>query len=615
VACACLMVCAAPAAEPPPGVVPPIEYYRLVKGFLAESKNDAGFADGTGFKEVNPWGQYTAYLMSTNSKGQRTFRIEHYLPVPGSHFAQGSSMYLLEGSRQALLIDTGNPARSEEGVSDLKTVVRYLLSHDDKGDPKSTPLDFVVANTHSHGDHTGENGRMNDRIVYYMDGDWPTQDVPKNYVPIREGGGRTTHGLGTAVGDIDLGNRLIKAVAVPPHTPGSTGYLDVENQMFISGDALGSAWPCVQMGPLTQYATTLRHVEEITRNLTHLAVLPAHFYQTAAWARGMPPLNGRALDRQYILDEIAVTDGVLAGTIPGEAFFAAGRGAAWAKVGSGQVVYSLEALYSAGENPRVPYHAIRIPGDFPAKWVLDQTLTSVFHIKAEFYLIRGAHSETLYLLIGSRAALLIAPAAPDKALETLIGPLTHGKRLEVALMSGRNDSVGGFSELAAARVYAASNELLKSIKCEKRRVHNGAMIDLGYDTGGHPLRLEAHLFTIHGRSKLTLLDESDRIMFSGDALGMQGADGGITLGRSDTDIRAALAGWRRKTDGKYDLVYTSGNYQWFTSAIYVDEFSQAIERAAVHDAQHVKPSTVHPGFSVYTSDGSRDVVASVLISP
>ena len=125
------------AAASSAGVPAEIEHYRLVKGFLAESKNDAGFADGTGFSQINPWGQYTAYLLSVNAKGQRTFRIEHYLPITGRNFAQGSTMYLLEGSRQALLIDTGNPAKAVEGVNDLKTVVRYLLGHKENGDPKN----------------------------------------------------------------------------------------------------------------------------------------------------------------------------------------------------------------------------------------------------------------------------------------------------------------------------------------------------------------------------------------------------------------------------------------------------------------------------------------------
>ncbi|HLK57809.1 MAG TPA: hypothetical protein VKU00_14680, partial [Chthonomonadaceae bacterium] len=58
---------------------PAIEYYRLVPGFLPEQKNALGFATGTGFARPNPWGAYTAYLMATNVRGQRTWRIENYL--------------------------------------------------------------------------------------------------------------------------------------------------------------------------------------------------------------------------------------------------------------------------------------------------------------------------------------------------------------------------------------------------------------------------------------------------------------------------------------------------------------------------------------------------------
>jgi hypothetical protein len=198
-----------------------IEYYRVAKGFIPETKNSYGWAKGTGFATQNPWGQYTAYLMLTNAAGQRTWRIEHYLPwtsgpyvsVPDPDTSQGSTMYLLEGSSRALLIDTANPAKAIEGVNDLKTVVRYLLAHESDGSPRARPLDFVVTITHNHPDHIGENGRMSDRTIYYPDLDWPAK-APRNYVPIREGGGPTNHGNGNAESQIDLGNRLISAVAI-----------------------------------------------------------------------------------------------------------------------------------------------------------------------------------------------------------------------------------------------------------------------------------------------------------------------------------------------------------------------------------------------------------------
>jgi glyoxylase-like metal-dependent hydrolase (beta-lactamase superfamily II) len=190
-----------------------------------------------------------------------------------------------------------------------------------------------------------------------------------------------------------------------------------------------------------------------------------------------------------------------------------------------------------------------------------------------------------------------------------------GKRLEVALTSDGHDPGGGFPELSPARVYTAADNVSKISKTQTHRLKDGDGINLGDDCVGRPLHLEAHLFTFNGRSALTLLDTNDRILFSGDALGMQGADGGVRLSPGDADMRQAFGAWRSKTDGKYDVVYTTRNYQWYTSATYVEEFSQAITRAALHDAQHMTNSKQYPGSRVYTSDGPQDVVASILVSP
>src|SRR5688572_16591603 len=83
---------ATPAAVPQSP--PALDHYRLVPGFVAERFNEDGMALGTGFAAPNPWGAYTAYLLATNARGQRTWRVEHYLPNATSGTAQGSSMYL-----------------------------------------------------------------------------------------------------------------------------------------------------------------------------------------------------------------------------------------------------------------------------------------------------------------------------------------------------------------------------------------------------------------------------------------------------------------------------------------------------------------------------------------
>jgi glyoxylase-like metal-dependent hydrolase (beta-lactamase superfamily II) len=590
----------------------PVEYYRLAPGFVAETKNPDGWA--TGFASANPWGQYTAYLLSTNTKGQRTWRIEHYLPNPDGVTAQGSTMYLLEGSERALLIDTANPATSQEGINDLKTVVRQLLSHANGGQANAKPLDFVVANTHNHPDHIGENGRMADRTVYYMDLDWPDNGAPSNYIPIREGGGATPHGNGMAVSEIDLGARTVKAVAIPPHSPGSTGYLDAENQMLVSGDALGSAWPFVQRGPLSQYAESVQHVLELTRELPQLAVLPAHFYQTAAWDRGRAPLNGRPLDRQYIQDQAQDVAGILAGTIIGEPFLVAGRSAVWAKYESAQIVYSLATLYPSDVKPPVAYHAIHIPGSFRRSWINDSTLAPLFNIRSDLYLIRGPAGESLFVLKGSKRALLIGTGSGAPGLKDLITRLIGDVPFDVVLTSDDPDQIGGLPQLHGHRLYA-TKRVAGSAAIALHRIREGDTISLGMDGAQRPLTLEVHALTGHSSAGITLLDINDRILFAGDSLGTQGPDAGLVLKDNLAAFQLAFTDWRHKTDGRYDVVYTAHNHQWFTSALYVEQVNQVVDRVLRGDTSSAVVSTHRPGFRTIASDGNRDVVASILIKP
>ena len=52
------------------------------------------------------------------------------------------------------------------------------------------------------------------------------------------------------VGEIELGGRTIVAIDIHEHTPGSTGYLDRENRMIATGDAIGSAYVWAQFGTI-----------------------------------------------------------------------------------------------------------------------------------------------------------------------------------------------------------------------------------------------------------------------------------------------------------------------------------------------------------------------------
>lgn len=580
----------------------PIEYFKLFPGFVGEIKNEEGWTSD--FAAPNPWGQYTAYLMSTNTKGQRTIRIEQYFPRTDGRGLQGTSMYLLEGRDRALLIDTGNPATATDNVNDLKTIVRYLLAHESNGALKAKPLDFVVANTHSHGDHIGQNFRMWDRPLYYMDLDWPAL-APANYVPIREGGGSTTHGNGTAASEIDLGERRITTIALPPHTPGSTGYLDAENQMLFTGDALGSAFVWVQWGPLTRYQETTRRLAGLMRAYPRLAVFGSHFYQYNFGPRRDAPVNGRPADYQYIVDQADLAEGLMNGTIEGEPY-EVGRETVWGTLRSAQIVYSLATMYPSGTAPATPYHAIRIPSTYPEKWqIFDQQKASL-GIKAEFHLIRGPKGEVFYVLKGTKKTLLIGSGSGAPGLRAFVQRLIGKGALEVVLTDADPDQSAGLSQLSPSRIYAPRG----AVKGRVTTVLNtGDVIDLGMDKANRPLRLEVQSFNA---SSVTLLDVNDRILFAGNALGVQGADSGWTPSEGLPAYKAALAAWRSKTDGRYDVLYTSRNYQWFTSPAYVDQLQQALDKASA--GAPAMESTVNPGLKMIKSDGAADVVASVGIA-
>ena len=577
-----------------------LNYHRLAPGFIAETMNDAGFAAGTGFPAGNRWGQYTAYLMATNAKGQRTWRIEHYLPhQPTANTAQGSTMYLLEGSKQALLIDTANPASFTLGVDDLKTVVRQLLGHDNAGKARANPLDFVVANTHSHGDHIGENVLMSDRTIYYMDGDWPAQ-APPNYVPIREGGGATAHGSGQAVSQIDLGDRLLKAVAVPPHTKGSTAYLDAENHMVFTGDAFGSGFAYIQGGPLDQFSRSARHLAQLLAPLGHVDVMPAHFYQTAAWERRGPPINGAPLDQTFIDDQAKVADGVLDGTIVGEPYLAGGRNTAWARYKSAQVVYALPTLYGADAAAKAPYHAMALKTSFPMRWVIDQTLTSIYNVKSDLHLIRGPNGEMVFLLKGTRAALLIGSGSGAPGLAPLVAKLTGSMPLEIVVLDASSDQVAGLGQFAKAKVYAPVGAALGDHAATA--LAPGQVIDLGADSAGRPLRLRVDQVAA-GSTAITLLDTADRILFTGAALGAQGPARPLQLKGPVAPFAAAFRSWKAKVEGQFDSLYTTYNSQWFTSPQYLQQLDQALQKA----------EAAEQASTLVKSDGTPDVVAAVQV--
>ena len=140
------------------------------------------------------------------------------------------------------------------------------------------PSDVVaVVNSHFHGDHTGSNGALRDRtsaqiMIHALDAD-------------RLGSGEIegpTAGpadVRLADGDlIDLGDRELRIVHLPGHTPGSIGVYLPDARALFTGDSLQARGTAVQY--VASYADPLAYTASVRRamelDLDHL--IPAHAF-------------------------------------------------------------------------------------------------------------------------------------------------------------------------------------------------------------------------------------------------------------------------------------------------------------------------------------------------
>jgi hydroxyacylglutathione hydrolase len=130
------------------------------------------------------------------------------------HLMANESIYLLEGSKSAMLIDCG-------------TVMRNL----DKLVAKLTKKPVTLYLTHVHPDHAGAVDYFKE--VYINPAD--TVGIPE-FMPQYKG--RVCFLKDRQI--IDLGGRKILVVFTPAHTPGSTTFIDIKNHVGFSGDSFGN---------------------------------------------------------------------------------------------------------------------------------------------------------------------------------------------------------------------------------------------------------------------------------------------------------------------------------------------------------------------------------------
>jgi len=189
-----------------------------------------------------------------------------------------TTMYLVEGTQKALLIDTGTK------IKDLDTVVSHLTQK---------PLMVVI--THAHGDHAGN--------INYFPEIWMH---PADTVLLQKGYTGTIHFVHD--GDLfDLGGTTIEVSHMPAHTPGSIVLLDRNAGNCFSGDAFGSNHVWLQLKPLSPMQTYVNSCLKMEQLMDSgiTKIYCGHYYYA-----------GKPFDKSYITAMRQLAEALVDGTAP-----------------------------------------------------------------------------------------------------------------------------------------------------------------------------------------------------------------------------------------------------------------------------------------------------------
>jgi len=157
--------------------------------------------------------------------------------------------FLLTGEKNALLIDSGH------SVTNAKEIAQ-----------KITDLPLLLLNTHADPDHIGSNGEFDS---FYMN-----LAEAGNYYKEHQGKGTI---LPIENGDIlDLGNRPLKIISVPGHTPGSVAILDMNSGILFSGDTVQDS-NIFMFGARREMHAFIQSLEKLERMQdAFLEIYPSH---------------------------------------------------------------------------------------------------------------------------------------------------------------------------------------------------------------------------------------------------------------------------------------------------------------------------------------------------
>jgi len=208
------------------------------------------------------------------------YKIDDHTWAGNGHMMSNESLYIVEGTNSALLIDAGT------NIKDLDKVVASITNK---------PVKLVA--THVHPDHTGASITYFDEIYIHPADTVNVASMMGNYQ------GKINY---LKEGEVfDLGGRKIEVIHTPGHTPGSVTFLDYDAGYGFSGDSFGSGNLLV-FDKMSSFIATCEKMKKIMADNGIKVLYPGHFF-------------GANLETPKRVDDmLAVSKGVMDGTMKGE---------------------------------------------------------------------------------------------------------------------------------------------------------------------------------------------------------------------------------------------------------------------------------------------------------
>ncbi len=175
-------------------------------------------------------------------------------------------VYLLFGKEHALIYDTGS--RNGNIVPEVKLIVHNWLLRNSR-----ESINLYIVHSHSHGDHTA-----GDRDLQAMN----DPSIPVTFVPATPEDNASFYKMKNwpeDLGGVDLGDRMIDALAVPGHDKAAIALYDRQTGVLLTGD---NVYPGrLYISDLDAYTKSNERLIKFTEGKPIAHVLGTHIEQSA----------------------------------------------------------------------------------------------------------------------------------------------------------------------------------------------------------------------------------------------------------------------------------------------------------------------------------------------